>query len=202
MSFEGAARRLEGRLVVLEPLAEEHEPGLFAAATSDPDVWRWMPIRQLADPTAFRRYLDHAFAQAAAGLEVPFAVVRASDGVPLGSTRYLSLAPEFRRIEIGWTWMGRDTWGTGANVEAKLLLLEHAFERLGARRVEFKTDALNERSRRALEALPAQFEGIHRQHMLVRGGENRDSAWYSVLDREWPDVRANLEHRLGSKLSS
>jgi RimJ/RimL family protein N-acetyltransferase len=116
--------------------------------------------------------------------------------VAVGSTRYLALAPEHRRLEIGWTWMGRDAWGTGANVEAKLLLLEHAFERLGARRVEFKTDALNERSRGALEALPARFEGIHRKHMLVRGGESRDSAWYSVLDDEWPQVKKNLRRRV------
>jgi RimJ/RimL family protein N-acetyltransferase len=200
LSFEGAARRLEGRLVVLEPLAPEHEAGLFAAATSDPEVWRWMPIGPPADPAAFRRLLDHAFAQADAGLEVPFTVLRAADAVPLGSTRYLALAPEHRRLEIGWTWMGRDSWGTGANVEAKLLLMEHAFERLGARRVEFKTDALNERSRRALEALPARFEGVHRKHMLVRDGESRDSAWYSVLDDEWPAVRRNLERRLEHRL--
>jgi RimJ/RimL family protein N-acetyltransferase len=88
-------------------------------------------------------------------------------------------------------------WGTGANVEAKLLMLGDAFERLGCRRVELKTDALNERSRAALAALPAQFEGVHRRHMLVRGGENRDSAWYSVIAEEWPEVRANLLRRLG-----
>jgi RimJ/RimL family protein N-acetyltransferase len=200
VSFAGAARRLEGRLVVLEPLVEEHEAALFAAASSDPEVWRWMPIGPPADAASFRRVLDHAFAQAVAGLEVPFTVLRAADGVAVGSTRYLALAPEHRRLEIGWTWMGRDAWGTGANVEAKLLLLEHAFERLGARRVEFKTDALNERSRGALEALPARFEGIHRKHMLVRGGESRDSAWYSVLDDEWPDVRRNLEQRLSNRV--
>jgi RimJ/RimL family protein N-acetyltransferase len=194
--MQGAARRLEGRLVVLEPLAPEHEPGLFAAASSDPEVWRWMPIGPPADALSFRRLLDHAFAQADAGLEVPFTVLRAADGVPLGSTSYLALAPEHRRLEIGWTWLGRDAWGTGANVEAKLLLLEHAFERLGARRVEFKTDALNARSRGALEALPARFEGVHRKHMLVRGGESRDSAWYSVLDDEWPEVKENLRRRL------
>jgi RimJ/RimL family protein N-acetyltransferase len=198
LTFEGAARRLEGRLVVLEPLAEKHEAGLFAAA-GDPEVWRWMPIGPPSDKAAFRRLLDHAFAQAAAGLEVPFTVLRAADGVPLGSTRYLALAPEHRRLEIGWTWLGRGSWGTGANVEAKLLLMEHAFERLGCRRVEFKTDALNARSRGALEALPARFEGIHRKHMLVRGGESRDSAWYSVLDDEWPEVRRNLERRLERK---
>jgi RimJ/RimL family protein N-acetyltransferase len=194
--IEGAARRLEGRLVVLEPLTPEHEAGLYAAATSDPEVWRWMPIGPPADGAAFRRLLEHALAQADAGLEVPFTVLRAADAVPLGSTRYLAPTPEHRRLEIGWTWLGRSAWGTGANVEAKLLLLEHAFERLGARRVEFKTDALNERSRRALEALPARFEGVHRKHMLVRGGESRDSAWYSVLDDEWPAVKENLRRRL------
>ena len=196
MSFAGAARRLEGRLVVLEPLAREHEAGLLAAA-ADPEVWRWMPVGPPADAGAFSRFVTEALAQAASGVEVPFAVLR--DGVPVGSTRYLALSPEHRRLEIGWTWMARCTWGTGANVEAKLLLLEHAFERLGARRVEFKTDALNERSRRALEGLPARFEGVHRKHMLVRGGENRDSAWYSVIDEEWPEVRRNLERRLESR---
>ncbi len=115
----------------------------------------------------------------------------------LGSTRFLALRPEQRSIEIGWTWLASEAWGTGVNVEAKLLMLEHAFERLGCRRVELKTDALNERSRAAMEALPARFEGVHRQHMLVRGGENRDSAWYSVLDSEWAEVRANLLRRLG-----
>ena len=199
MSFEGAARRLEGRLVVLEPLAPEHESGLFAAA-ADPEVWRWMPIAAPLEAASFRAWLDDALERATAGLDVPFAVLRSGDGEALGSTRYLAVAPEHRRLEIGWTWLGRAAWGTGANVEAKLLLLEHAFERLGARRVEFKTDALNERSRRALEALPARFEGVHRKHMLVRGGESRDSAWYSVLDDEWPAVRRNLERRLERKL--
>jgi hypothetical protein len=104
---------------------------------------------------------------------------------------------EIFRAEIGHTWLARSHWGSGANVEAKLLMLEHAFGPMAMRRVEFKTDALNERSRRALEALPAQFEGIHRQHMLVREGENRDSAWYSIVDAEWPLVRANLLRRLG-----
>jgi RimJ/RimL family protein N-acetyltransferase len=199
LSFEGAARRLEGRLVVLEPLAPEHESGLFAAA-ADPEVWRWMPIAAPLEAASFRAWLDDALERATAGLDVPFAVLRSGDGEALGSTRYLALAPEHGRLEIGWTWLGRKAWDTGANVEAKLLLLEHAFERLGARRVEFKTDALNERSRRALEALPARFEGIHRKHMLVRGGESRDSAWYSVLDDEWPTVRRNLERRLERKL--
>ena len=148
-------------------------------------------------PAELRAYLDDALANAAAGLELPFATVRRADGRVVGSTRYLTLRPEHASLEIGWTWLSPDAWGTGVNVEAKLLMLEDAFGRLGCRRVELKTDALNERSRRAMEALPAQFEGVHRKHMLVRAGENRDSAWYSVVDDEWPAVRANLLRRLG-----
>ncbi len=107
-----------------------------------------------------------------------------------------TLRPEHRGLEIGWTWLSSSAWGTSANVEAKLLLLEHAFERLGCQRVEFKTDARNERSRAALSALPARFEGIFRKHMLVRDGERRDSAYYSIVDDEWPEVGANLRRRL------
>jgi N-acetyltransferase len=124
----------------------------------------------------------------------PFAVLR--DGEVVGSTSYLALAPEHRRLEIGATWMNPSTWSTGANAETKYLLMRHAFEVLGCRRVEFKTDALNERARAALAALPAQFEGIHRKHMVVRGDERRDSAWYAVIDDDWPDVRRALERRL------
>jgi RimJ/RimL family protein N-acetyltransferase len=102
-------------------------------------------------------------------------------------------------VEIGWTWLHPSAWGTGANVEAKLLQLRQAFEVWGCRRVELKTDARNERSRGALETLGATFEGIHRKHMLVRGDENRDSAWYSVVDDDWPSVRARLEARLAEK---
>jgi RimJ/RimL family protein N-acetyltransferase len=128
---------------------------------------------------------------------VPFATLDARDGTPIGSTRYLELRPEHGVLEIGWTWLAPSAWRTGANAEAKLLQLEHAFERLGARRVEFKTDAQNERSRAALAALPAEFEGVFRKHMLVRGGENRDSAWYAIVDDDWPAVRDNLLGRLG-----
>jgi RimJ/RimL family protein N-acetyltransferase len=123
-----------------------------------------------------------------------FAILR--DGLVLGSSSYMSVAPEHLRLEIGNTWMSPATWGSGANVEAKYLLLRHAFEVLGCRRVEFKTDALNERARGALAALPSEFEGIHRKHMLVRGGERRDSAWYAVIDDDWPEVRSALERRL------
>jgi RimJ/RimL family protein N-acetyltransferase len=120
-------------------------------------------------------------------------------GAPLGSTRYLALRPEHHGLEIGWTWLARGAWGTGANTETKLLLLEHAFGELGCIRVEFKTDARNERARAALAALPARFEGVFRKHMVVRGGELRDSAWYSILDDEWPEVRRGLEARVEAR---
>ena len=196
--WEGVARRLEGRIVVLEPLAPAHEEGLYAAA-AEPEVWRWLPVPRPETRAEFRGWLEDALARSASGQEVGLATLDAATQRPIGSTRYLQLRPEHRVLEIGWTWLARPAWGTGANVEAKLLQLEHAFERLGARRVEFKTDALNERSRAALAALPACFEGVFRKHMLVRGGENRDSAWYSVVDDDWPRVRANLQRRLQTR---
>ena len=187
---------LIGELVRLEPRAAEHESGLWDA-TRDERIWSWMSIVQPRTPEELRDYVENALANAAAGLELPFATIRQTDGQVVGSSRFLSLRPEHRSLEIGWTWLAPEVWQTGANIEAKLLMLGDAFERLGCRRVELKTDALNERSRAALEALPARFEGVHRRHMLVRGGENRDSAWYSVIAEEWPEVRANLLRRLG-----
>jgi RimJ/RimL family protein N-acetyltransferase len=197
--WDGIAARLEGHLVVLEPLREEHGPGLRVAAR-DMD-WSFMPVDPLADDALFDRWLADALGRARTGEHVPFVVLAAETETPLGSTRYLSLRPEHRGLEIGWTWLTRSAWSTGANVEAKLLLLEHAFERLGCMRVEFKTDAKNERSRRALAALPAQFEGVFRKHMLVGndGTRLRDSAWYAIVDDDWPQVKANLEQRLTAK---
>jgi N-acetyltransferase len=197
VSWEDAARRLEGRIVVLEPLAPAHEQGLRAAA-ADPEVWRWM-ISDASTDEGFGAWFDAALAGGRAGIEVPFAVLERASGEPVGSTRFLTLRPEHRGLEIGYTWLASSAWGSGANVEAKLLLLGHAFERLGCIRVEFKTDALNERSRAALEALPARFEGIFRSHMLAQEGRRRDSAYYAVVDADWPVVKANLLQRLSAK---
>ena len=183
---------LEGEIVRLEPLGHEHAGGLWEASR-DPAVWRWLSVLQPQSPQELEAWIDDALASD----DEPFATVLRETGVPVGSTRFLSRRPEHRSIEIGWTWLASSAWGTGANVEAKLLMLEEAFERRGCRRVELKTDAQNERSRKAIEALGASFEGVHRQHMLVRDGENRDSAWYSVLDDEWPEVRVRLLGRLG-----
>ena len=195
MNWEGIAPRLEGELVVVEPLAPAHEDGLWEAAF-DPSVWRWMPVNAIESRETFAAWFAEAVKRTAAGVDQAFVVLDAGNGAPLGSTRYLALRPEHRGLEIGWTWLSADAWGTGANVEAKLLLMGHAFDELGCIRVEFKTDALNERSRAALEALPARFEGIFRKHMVVRDGALRDSAWYSVTDEEWPAVRQNLLDRL------
>ena len=188
--WDDIAAVLSGRIVTLEPLTSGHAGGLRAAA-ADERIWRFMVT------TDVEQWLDVCFAEHDAGTRVQFAVLR--EGGVVGSTSYMSLTPEHRRLEIGNTWMSPSTWGTGANVEAKYLLLRHAFETLRCLRVEFKTDARNERARAALAALPAQFEGIHRKHMLVRGDERRDSAWYAVIDDEWPQVKATLESRLAHR---
>jgi RimJ/RimL family protein N-acetyltransferase len=190
--------RLEGRLVTLEPVQPEHEKAFWDAA-QDPDVWPLMSLDASRDPDSFARWWQHLRDEFTAGAEVPFATVSRDSGHVIGSTRYFTLRPEHRGVEIGHTWLRSEHWQTGANVEAKLLMLEHAFERCGCMRVEFKTDSRNERSRRALEALPAHFEGVFRKHMLVRGGELRDSAYYAIVDDDWPQVKANLERRLVAK---
>ena len=180
--------RLEGRIVTLEPLEGRHAPGLREAA-ADERIWTWMITTDV----------DEWIRRALAATDMyHFAVLR--QGVVVGSTSYLSIVSEHRRLEIGNTWNTPSTWGTGANTEAKYLLLRHAFEVVGCRRVEFKTDAKNERARAALAAIPAEFEGIHRKHMVVRGGERRDSAWYAVIDDDWPEVKAALEHRIALKV--
>jgi N-acetyltransferase len=190
------APTLEGRSVRLEPLTPAHGEGLWRAAR-DPRTWRWLSVVQPRTREDWTAFVQQALDAAAAGTEIPLVTLRHDEIV--GSTRFLALRPEHGSVEIGWTWLHPSAWGTGANVEAKLLQLEHAFDVWGCRRVELKTDARNERSRGALEALGATFEGVHRKHMLVRDGENRDSAWYSVVDDDWPSVRALLEARLAER---
>jgi RimJ/RimL family protein N-acetyltransferase len=192
--------RFTGELVVVEPLAAEHERGLIAAA-DQPELFRWMPIDMASSDDAVRAWLSESLGHAASGREVPFAILDAANGRVLGSTRFLELRLEHLRVEIGWTWLTRPAWGTGANVETKLLLLEHAFERVGCRRVEFKTDARNERSRGALLALGAVFEGVLRKHMVVRDGGPRDSAYFSVIDDEWPELKQRLGRRRDEHLA-
>lgn len=184
---------LEGRFVRLEPLADHHEEGLWEASR-DPRTWRWLSLVQPQSRGAWSLWMEQALAAADSGTEIPLVTISGERIV--GSTRYLALRPEHRSVEIGWTWLHPSAWGTGVNAEAKLLQLQHAFESFGCRRVEFKTDALNERARAGLAAVGGTFEGIHRKHMLVRDGESRDSAWYAIVDDDWPAARKHIERRL------
>lgn len=186
---------LVGDVVRLEPLSFDHVDGL-AEVGLVPDLWRWMPER-IETRGQMQAFVEAALRAQGHGDQVPFAIVeRASDRV-VGSTRYLSIAPEHRRVEIGYTWVAPAWQRTAVNTECKLLLLAHAFEDLGARRVEFKTDSLNEASRTALRGIGAVEEGTMRNHMISQGGRMRHSVYYSVIDSEWPAVKAALEARLG-----
>jgi len=182
---------LTGRRVRLEPLATGHLDDL-AAVGLDPAIWTWT-IARPADRDGLRRWLEAALTNAAAGIELPFATIDLATGRAVGSSRFLSIVPEHRRLEIGWTWVGRAFQRTGANREAKLLQLTHAFEDLGANRVEFKTDSRNEASRAALLGIGATFEGIFRNHIVMPDGPLRHSAYYSVVVEEWLAVKARLE---------
>jgi RimJ/RimL family protein N-acetyltransferase len=178
-------RVLEGSLVRLEPMTEAHREPLRSVAIH-PEVWQWIDRRVTEADDGFDQWLgdEHGFATLSA------------EGEPLGSSSYLAPRPIHDGVEIGNTWLTPSAWRGGGNVEAKLLMLGFAFDELGCMRVELKTDARNERSRGAMEALPAKFEGIFRKHMLMPITGVRDSAYYSIVDDEWPAVRKNLEKRL------
>jgi N-acetyltransferase len=187
-------RPLEGALVRQEPLVEEHREPLRAVAIH-PEVWQWIDRRVTESEEGFDQWFDGRLLARKMGEEHGFATLSAG-GEPLGSSSYLAPRPIHDGVEIGNTWLTPSAWRSGANVEAKLLMLSFAFEELGCIRVELKTDARNERSRGAMEALPATFEGIHRKHMLMPVTGSRDSAYFSIVDDEWPAVRENLERRL------
>jgi RimJ/RimL family protein N-acetyltransferase len=188
------AARLEGSLVVLEPLEAAHGDDLWEAAQA-PEIWQWL-VHLNAGRERFAEWFAQSLSASEAGIEGVFATRDKRRGGLVGSTRYMAVRPADRVVEIGWTWLNPSVWRTGINVEQKLLLLEHAFEVLGCVRVEFKTDARNERSRAAIAAIPAQFEGVLRNHMIVPDVGQRDSAYFSVIDAEWPEVRDNLRRRL------
>jgi N-acetyltransferase len=191
--MEPLTTRLQGSIVVLEPLTEVNAEELREPAQA-PEIWEW--LAHLNRRERFDRWLELTFEAERAGTEGAFLTRERASGAAVGSSRYLNVRRQDRALEIGWTWLAPRAWRTGANVEAKLLMLAHAFETLGCVRVEFKTDARNERSRAALAALPARFEGILRNHMILPDVGQRDSAYYSVIDSEWPEVRANLRRRL------
>jgi len=180
---------LEGRWVRLELLAGHHASDLVVAA-ADEEIWRYMPATLLT-AEQMQEWLVSTLELQAGGAVLPFAIVDRSTGRAIGSTRYLTIMPKDRGIEIGWTWLARAAWRTPVNTECKYMLLRHAFETLGCIRVQLKTDRRNERSRRAIERIGGQFEGILRNHMIMPYGL-RDSAFYSIIDTEWPGVKDRL----------
>jgi len=186
--------RLEGSIVRLEPLSIEHLPGLVSVGL-DAELWRWT-LSSIQTPADMRGYVEDALTAAAEGREVPFATVERKSGSVVGSTRYLSIDAHHRRLEIGYTWVSREWQRSAVNTEAKLLQLRHAFDTLGALRVEFKTDSLNDKSRAALRGIGAIEEGTLRNHMVTDSGRRRHSVYFSVIDEDWPGIRQRLESRL------
>jgi RimJ/RimL family protein N-acetyltransferase len=187
---------LEGSIVRLEPLSMAHLDGL-AEVAFDEAIWRWTLARP-TDVDGLQAWMATAIANLDAGSEMPFATIDRATDQPIGSSRFMSIVPEHRRLEIGWTWVAPAWQRRGANQEAKYLQLRHAFEDLGANRVEFKTDSLNEKANPALLAIGATFEGTFRNHMIMPGGRLRHSNYYSVTVEEWPDRKARLETKLAS----
>jgi RimJ/RimL family protein N-acetyltransferase len=185
---------LNGKHARLEPLSVAHAPGLAASAHHS-EIWEHMRL-PLFDDAVLREAIDAALAEHARGEGLPFTIVDATSGEQVGMTRYLDVQHEHRGLEIGWTWLTPRMWRTAINTECKYLLLSHAFEKLGCIRVQLKTSEKNLRSRRAIERIGARFEGIVRKHLVLPNGNVRSSALYSILDDEWPAVKAALEAKL------
>ena len=185
---------LSGRLVRLEPLRNEHADAL-AVAAEDPALFRWYAIR-LDGPEDIKAWLREGVADGERGASLPFATIEQRAGRVIGCTRFGNIDRHNLRVEIGWTWLLREWQRTGANREAKYLMLRHAFETWGVRRVEFKTHAANVQSRQALAGLGAVEEGTLRKHMVMPDGSARDSVYFSIIDTEWADVKARLEQRM------
>jgi RimJ/RimL family protein N-acetyltransferase len=185
---------LRGTTVRLEPMTIGHATAL-ARVGLEPELWRWIPI-PVTTTDEMRAYVANALDESRRGVSLPFVIIdQASDQV-IGSTRYGNIDAIDRRVEIGWTWITSAFQRTAANTEAKLLLLSHAFETLRTNRVEFKTDALNERSRDAIKRIGAVEEGTFRKHKVTASGRVRDSVYFSIIDTEWPVVKARLTKML------
>jgi N-acetyltransferase len=187
---------LTGRVIRLEPLTLDHVEALCRVGL-DPDLWRWIPF-PVTTADEMRDYVETALADQRAGSALPFAVIHLASGDVIGSTRYGAISEPNRHVEIGWTWYAKDHQRSAVNSEAKLLLLNHAFERLGLVRVELKTDALNAASRAAIGRIGAVQEGIFRRHLVCRSGRIRDTVYFSILDSEWPEKKRALEARLAA----
>lgn len=185
---------LEGHGVRLVPLSPDHVAGLQAAA-ADGELWT-LRITSVPEPEQAGAYVATALQGQADGHMLPFAVTDAASGAILGTTRYHDIVPALARLEIGYTWYGRSRQRTHVNTACKLLLLEHAFQALGAAVVGWRTDNYNTASQRAIERLGAHRDGVIRHHALRRDGTVRDTVMYSLLAGEWPEVRAHLRYQL------
>jgi RimJ/RimL family protein N-acetyltransferase len=186
---------LNGKFVRLEPLGEQHIPGLSTVG-ADASIWRYMLYGEVTSPEKMVAWVREMLGRQAAGTDLPFAVVDLASGTLAGATRYLEIRAAHRSLEIGGTWYGVAFQRTPVNTEAKYLLLRHAFESLGCIRVQFKADSRNERSLRAIERLRAVWEGVLRNHMILNDGTYRHSVYYSILEGEWPEVKMKLEEKL------
>ena len=191
---------LSGHVVRLEPLAEAHVPDLTLAG-QDEDIWRYMLYGTIRSEAQMQSWVQELLSRQAQGTDLPFAVIHLQAGCAIGATRYLDIRLRDRAVEIGGTWYAPAFQRTAVNTESKYLLLMHAFEELGCVRVQFKTDLRNERSQRAIERLGAVREGVLRKHIITPDGTARDSVYYSIIDTEWPAVKARLEEKLSSYLS-
>jgi RimJ/RimL family protein N-acetyltransferase len=185
-----AATTLENEYVLLRPVRETDRASLREIAL-DPHIWRYFVIRVDTDAD-FDAFFDAGLADQEAGRRIVYYIAEKSSGRAAGSMSFFNMAEQDRRLEIGWTWLGRDFRGQGVNRWAKFLMLEHAFERMGAERVEFKTDRLNVQARHGLRNIGAREEGTLRSFNPMPDGRRRDAVYYSVLRPEWPDVREQL----------
>jgi N-acetyltransferase len=187
---------LTGQHVRLEPMTETHIPALAEIGAGQP-FWRFMLYGDIETEADMRGWVLDILERASHGSDVPFVAVHLASGLVAGATRYMNISPKDHGLEIGGTWYGPEFQRTVVNTECKFLLLQHAFESLKAIRVQFKTDLRNERSQRAIERIGAVKEGVLRNHMIRPDGAYRDSVFYSILDTEWPAVKARLEGMLG-----
>ena len=183
---------LTGKVVRLEPLTEAHVPGL-AEVGCDDRIWRLMLYGMIRNEEDMRAWVRDILSRQTAGTDLPFAVIHMASGRVAGATRFMEMRPEHKGLEIGGTWYGLEFQRTVVNTECKYLLLKYAFEILGCVRVQFKADARNERSIRAIERIGAKREGVLRNHYVLPDGKLRDSVYFSILDREWAEVETRLE---------
>ena len=186
---------LVGHIVRLESLQLHHAAALYQASQNQ-RIWAYMPLNPSASLDTMNAWIEHTLQEQQAGAIVPFAIVENTTGRAVGSTRYLNILLHDRGLEIGWTWLSLEVQRTGVNTECKYLLLRHAFESLHMIRVQFKTDSRNLKSQQAIERIGGKREGVLRNHMILPNGYIRHSVFFSIIDSEWPDVKAALEEKM------